>query len=188
MPSAERHPQRGFERARRATAAGQEVRRPRRSRRRSRRCGRPQPIHRGQCRAAALVDQRLEARVGLLDRSPRGGVARLGLGRLVARGPRRRIGELLLERRASRPRPPRPPARPSAGRAAGSSTGPLRLAACRGACARRRRAGRAIRRRGGACVRPASRRRSHRGRGIGGVRCRPARSSRTRTYSAQPPT
>ena len=120
----------------------------------------PRPSARSLGRARRSVDQRLQPRVGLLDRAPRRGVARLGLGRLVLRRPGRRIGQLVLPARAAPPRPPRPRARPSAARSAGSSTAPsasacgVRPARCGSLRRLRRRAGRRDARLGGACAAP----------------------------------
>ena len=100
---AEGHPQRALRtcspRGRRRAGNGL----PRRSPRRSPRCARSASRscgslgRRGRSRAPMSVDQRLQARVGVLDRAPGGRVTRLGLGRLVAGRPGRRVGELVLE-------------------------------------------------------------------------------------------
>src|ERR1700722_16306878 len=49
-------------------------------------------------RATASVDQRLQPHVGVLDSAGRSRVARFGLGSLVARDPRRRVGQLGFQR------------------------------------------------------------------------------------------
>ena len=119
--------QRRFEGAGRAPAARAGSRPPRRSRARSRRCAPSSAV-----RASAAISQvrtrarqrraggqsisASQARVGVLDGAPGGGVARLGLRRLVARRPRRRIGQLRLERAQRLLGLLRPPARPSAAR------------------------------------------------------------------------
>ena len=105
MPRPERHPQRRFERARRAPAARQEVHR-RRDHQHDRHVARRlQRVHAGSVGQCRSVDQRLQARVRLLDRARRRRVARLGLGRLVARRPRRRVGQLALPARSAPPPP-----------------------------------------------------------------------------------
>ena len=161
--------------------------------RRSRRCvpsSAPRSQSDAQCRS---VDQRLEPRVGLLDRSRGGGVARLGLGRLVLRRP------------GAPDRPARPRARAAPPRPASTACsafcwslrrffdGPFGFALrlrLRRRVRRRWRSHAAVAsvahapaRRSGACAAPDGRRHA----GLVRAGAPRARSSRTRTYSGQPP-